>query len=235
MIRGKYLRERKAMRIKRRFKFLVVVTIILIIYKILCDSFSLFESQATSNANIDIAFFLVNDQYYIADVDEDGNAKGTKRTENIKIADIKPGESKDYTIWVSNYGYFDSNGQQVESDKDGEKRVADTNIEYTLNIKTTTNLPLKYELLTTTGLNNEKTTNVIERQAEVGNDGMYFKSIFSGSKKLDFNVDDQGISHGQQDTYRLRVTLPEKYKDAKYQDIIEYIEVSIDAKQIINN
>ena len=63
MIRGKYLRERKAMRTKRRIKLLVAITIVLIVYRILCDSFSLFESQATSDTNIDIAFFLVEDNY----------------------------------------------------------------------------------------------------------------------------------------------------------------------------
>lgn len=238
MIRGKYLRERKAIRTRRRIRFCIIVTIILIIYRILCDSFSLFESQATSNANIDIAFFLVNDQYSIADVQQDGTVEKKKYIENIKIADIQPGETKEYTIWVSNYGFFDDNGQQVTSNEEGEKKVADTNIEYTLNIKTTTNLPLEYKLTTITGVNEEETTKNIEREEKRisdESDGMYFQNIFSDKKYLNFNENDEGIPEGQQDTYKLQVKFPEEYKNAKYQDIIEYIEVSIDAKQSIQN
>lgn len=239
MIRGKYLRERKAMRTKRRVKFIVIVTIILIIYRILCDSFSLFESQATSNANIDIAFFLVNDQYGIANVtkDETGNdiVGKTEYVKSIKITDIKPGETKEYTIWVSNYAFFDDDGNQVESNAEGKnKKVADTNIEYTLNIKTTTNLPLEYKLATVTGATKLNTENSIERQDTPDSDGMYFQKIFSDTKKLEFNKNEDGIDEGQQDTYKLIITFPEEYKAAKYQDIIEYIEVSIYSEQIVN-
>lgn len=239
MIRGKYLRERKAMRIKRRFKFLVVVTIILIIYKILCDSFSLFESQATSDANIDIAFFLVNDRYSISSTDETSEG-ATPYTRSIKIADIQPGDTKEYTIWVSNYGFYDANGQLLESDhvEGAEKKVADTNIKYNINIKTTTNLPLEYKLTTTTGVTEERTETTILRESESPSDtdGMYFKNIYSANeKKLLFNNNSEGIAQGQQDTYKLQVTFPNEgeWKDARYQDIVEYIEVSIDAEQII--
>ena len=134
MIRGKYLRERKPMRTKRRIKLLVAITIVLIVYRILCDSFSLFESQATSDTNIDIAFFLVEDNY------DYPNKEYSKR---VNIADIEPGETKDYTISVSNFTYLDEEGNKVDPDEKYLK-CADTNIKYTLKVRTTTNLPLEY-------------------------------------------------------------------------------------------
>lgn len=221
MIRGKYLRERKAMRVRRRFKVLVAITIILIIYKILSDSFSLYESQAISDANIDIAFFLVNDRYSVTK--EDGSYEYTKR---VNIADLKPGDSKDYTIWISNYAFFNEAGERSDFDKEGfSKVVADTNIEYKLTIRATTNLPLEYKFYT--GDTEEEMVKSITQEKT---DEIYFYNIFTTeTKKLKFNDD------GQQDTYKLEIKFPEEYKDAKYQDIIEYIEVSIDAKQIVKN
>lgn len=222
MIRGKYLRERKAIKFKRRFKLLVAITIVLIVYRILCDSFSLFESQANSDNNIDIAFFLVNDRYSISK--EDGSYEYTKR---VNITDLKPGDSKTYKIWISNYAFLNENEDSIElfeENSEGKKKViADTNIEYTLKIRATTNLPLEYKL----GSKEENVKKDIT--PEVG--GIYFYNIFTvENRKLTIEN-----AEGEQDTYELEITFPEEYKDAKYQDIIEYIEVSIDAKQIVEN
>ena len=38
----------------------------------------------------------------------------------------------------------------------------------------------------------------------------------------------------QTDTYYLVVNFPENYNQITYQDIIEMIEISVDAKQVIN-
>lgn len=225
MIRGKYLRERKAMRIKRRFKFLVVITIMLIIYKIVCDSFSLYESQAESNANIDIAFFLVNDRYGI----KKPNEESYEYTKRINIANLKPGDSAEYTILISNYAFFNEDGEKIDeltgTTEGFSKAVADTDIEYDLKIRATTNLPLKYEFYTGDTMNPIGNNITHERD-----DKMYFYNIFEiNNEELLF--DDEGT----QDIYKLKITFPDECKDSKYQDIIEYIEISINTEQKIEN
>ncbi len=214
MIRGKYLRERKAMRIRRRFKFLVAVTIVLIVYKILCDSFSLFESQAISDANIDIAFFLVEDNYEYPN----------QTTKRINIADIEPGETKDYTISVSNFAYFNDKGEKVNSSQ-GEIKRADTNIKYTLKVKTTTNLPLKYEFY----VGESPYPSLTKIRETKGDNGIIFYKYDFPEKYLEFNED-------KIDKYKLSITFPKDIaNNAEYQGMIEYIEVSIDAEQVVQN
>ena len=214
MIRGKYLRESKAMRTKRRIKLLVAITIVLIVYRILCDSFSLFESQATSDTNIDIAFFLVEDNY------DYPNKEYSKR---VNIADIEPGETKDYTISVSNFTYLDEEGNKVDPDEKYLK-CADTNIKYTLKVRTTTNLPLEYKFF----VGESPYTDERERKQEEEN-GIIFREYEFNEKTLQF-------SQNQTDTYKLSITFPEGgEKNADYQGMIEYIEVSIDAQQVVQN
>ena len=62
MIRGKYLRERKAIRFKRRIKLIVCMLILVILHKIIFSSYSLYESEANSNLNIDAAFFVLKNE-----------------------------------------------------------------------------------------------------------------------------------------------------------------------------
>lgn len=214
MIRGKYLRERKAMRTKRRVKLLVAITIVLIVYRILCDSFSLFESQATSDTNIDIAFFLVEDNY---------NYPNKENSKRVNIADLEPGETKEYTISVSNYAYFNDEGEKVGSENEGNLKCADTNIKYTLKVRTTTNLPLKYDF----SVGRSKYDLASERIQE--DNGIIFHEYTFSEKILEFN-------QNQKDQYKLSITFPKgEEKNADYQGMIEYIEVSIDAEQVVQN
>ena len=211
MIRGKYLRERKAMRTKRRIKLLTAITIVLIVYRILCDSFSLFESQATSDTNIDIAFFLVEDNY------DYPNKEYSKR---VNIADIEPGETKDYTISVSNYAYFNSEGEKVVPGE-GTEICEDTNIKYTLKVRTTTNLPLKYNF--SVGGSEYK----LESERLQEDNGIIFHEYTFKENILNY-------TQNQIDSYKLSITFPEAgEKNADYQGMIEYIEVSIDAEQVV--
>lgn len=198
MIRGKYRRKRRIVRVKRRIKCLICLFILVAIYRILFDSYSLFESEANSTADVDVAFFCIEDTY---------------DAETINIGEIGPDdtEPKEFKITVSNF--------KIE---DGEKYRADTNIEYDLEIRTTTNLPLKYELYVDNGkkdvLNNIK-------QDEYNT---YFKSIYEeSSNKLDKAKD-------QTKTYTLKIYYPEgeEYRKSEYQNIIDCIEVKIDARQI---
>ena len=196
MIRGKYLRERKAIRFKRRIKFLISITIIFILYKIVFGSFSLYESEASSDANLDVAYFRLNDEY---------------ETKVISLDDMLPGDTRTCTFNISNYTL---NGEIEE--------VSETDMEYTLKIRTTTNLPLEYELTKSYDDGEETTIETI-----TDDDGTYFKKILdeSGTFKCD---------QGYTNTYNLRVTFPSSCDNVKYQNVIECIEISVEAKQIID-
>ena len=195
MIRGKYLRERKAIRFKRRIKFILSITIILILYKIIFSSFSLYESEASSDANLDVAYFRLNDEY---------------ETKVISLEDMVPGETKTCTFNISNYTL-----------NNGEEEITETDMEYTLKIRTTTNLPLEYELTKSYDDGEEVTIETI-----TDDDGTYFKKILDETGTF---TCDQGYTN----TYNLTVTFPSTCDNIMYQNIIECIEISVEARQII--
>lgn len=211
MIRGKYLRERKAIRVKRRFKCLIVLAIILIIYKVLFDSYSLFESEASSAANIDIAFFAVEDNY---------------ESNLINLGNLEPGETKKYIFSVSNF--------ITVTDEEGTEQAypSETDIDYTLKIRSTTNLPLKYELYVgeSESLGTDKSINMLTQD----NHNTYFNDIFED--KGTFEMD-----KCQSNNYTLIITYPKgteenpnKYTSSEYQNIIDCVEISLDSKQKID-
>ena len=196
MIRGKYLRERKAIRFKRRIKFLISITIILILYKIIFGSFSLYESEANSDALLDVAYFRLNDEY---------------ESQVISLEDMVPGDERTCTFHISNYNLVG-----------GIEEVSETDMEYTLKIRTTTNLPLEYELTKSYNTGEQVTIETI-----TDSDGTYFKKILdeSGTFRCD---------QGYTNTYDLKITFPSSCDNVKYQNIIECIEISVEAKQIID-
>ena len=197
MIRGKYLRERKAIRTKRRIRLLLIIAIVIILYKILFDSFSLYESEANSDADADVAYFVLNDEY---------------ERKVITLGDLEPGESQTAVFHISNYKLDDDNNEQV----------AETDMEYTLKIRTTTNLPLEYTLTKSHEGNSSQSVGLI-----TDDDGTYFRKLL---EETDTFSCDQGYTN----TYTLTVTLPSSCDDIKYQNIIEAIEISVEAKQIID-
>lgn len=203
MIRGKYLRERKAIRVKRRIKLLVAVAIMLVLYKLIFSSYSLYESEANSSADIDVAFYLLKDDY---------------KSKVIALEDMVPGSTQKCEFSLSNY-YVDDNGNDV---------ISETDMEYTLKIRTTTNLPLEYKLYMNQSADSADSDDIIEipiiTQDE---DSTYFKQLVEDKQEFPY-------TQGYTNTYTLVVNFPEEFKSIEYQDIIECIEISIDSKQIID-
>lgn len=203
MIRGKYLRERKAMRIKRRIKLLIIFAILLVLYKLIFSSYSLYESEANSSADIDVAFYLLKDDY---------------KSKVIALDDMIPGSTQKCEFSISNY-YVDDEGNDV---------ISETDMEYTLKIRTTTNLPLEYKLYMNQSADNANSDDIIEipiiTQDE---DATYFKQLVEDKQEFPY-------TQGYTNTYTLVIEFPEEFKGIEYQDIIECIEISIDSKQIID-
>lgn len=204
MIRGKYLRERKAKRIKFGTKIILCMIIFVVLYKLVFSSFSLYESEAKSEANIDIAFYLLGDSY---------------NTKVISLKDMKPGDEQEVIFSIANYKVDDA----------GNTIQAETDIEYELKVRTTTNLPLDYELRVQDMKTPRKSLTLTPTQDA---DKTYFFNLIS-EKEI--------ITHGTPfiNTYKLIIRLPEDAfppgeESSKYQGMMECIEIKLDSRQVIN-
>ena len=221
MIRGKYLRERKAIRVKRRMKFLLAMLILCLIHKILFSSYSLYESEAKSTADIDVAFYTLKDEYL---------------TNVISLEEMVPGDTRRIEFTVSNY-YIDDKGEKI---------ISETDMIYDLKVRTTTNLPLEYKMYKNQGLDVINLTNVLEIET-VQNQNMYLdedKTIFKNLVFANQTEDkkEEGITDSDKfyytspgtNTYILEITLPARYNSIEYQNIIECIEITVDSEQRVD-
>ena len=95
----------------------ILIILFLLLLIVVPFTYSKFFSSAKSDAKVDTAFYILKADYYET---------------NICIDDIAPSDD------VYTYDFSVLNN-------DGKNRVA-TNMEYTLKIVTTTNLPLSYAL-----------------------------------------------------------------------------------------
>lgn len=200
MIRGKYLRERKAIRTKKRLRFMLTILVLFLAYKVLFNSYSLYESQAESDAQVDVAFFILKDEY---------------QTKTIALNKMLPGDpAQSINFSIANYETVGS-----------ESHITETDMEYILKIRTTTNLPLTYRLYK---VNESNTTNKIQELQVVQDvNNTYFYKLYEESGEFDYGIE-------QMNTYRLEIEFPGTYKDVKYSNIIEAIEISVEGKQIID-
>lgn len=227
IIRGKYLRERKAIRVKRRMKLLIALVILFLVHKIIFSSYSLYESEATSTANIDVAFFTLENEY---------------QTKVISLEDVLPGDTKTCTFTIANY--HDNNAYDENDPNSKQYIISETDMKYTLKIRTTTNLPLEYKLYKNQSETVEHLTNILETET-VESQNMYtdedstiFKYLVQSSltdeQKADGITDFGEFKYGNAEinSYRLEIYFPEEYVDSSYQNIIECIEISVEASQI---
>lgn len=218
MLRGKYLRERKAIRFKRRIKLLLILAIITMVYRTAFHSYSLFESEASSTASIDVAFFVLDDIY-------------DNRT--IVLEDMEPGDVQYCKFSIANY-----------IEEDGENVISEADMSYVLKLRTTTNLPLKYELYRNQSLDSDTLINILD---EDYSESMYLDSYNTYFQKLvlDNETEDlkmEGVTDSGEfyldipaiNTYILKVEFPEECNIIDYQNRMECIEISIDAKQILD-
>lgn len=100
-------------------------------------------------------------------------------------------------------------------------------MEYDLTIRTTTNLPIEYELYKNDQYTNATAQNIIKSDDIVqDDDSTYFRVLTTETETFSYNEAKKNI-------YQLVVRFPEKYNTINYQDIIEAIEITVDSKQII--
>ena len=177
-----------------------------ILHRIIFGSYSLYESNAESSADIDIAFFLVNDSY---------------DSQVISLEDVEPGDTTQVAFSVSNFYINDDN----------ESIVADTDMEYSVKVRTTTNLPLEYSVTENQTARNAD-NNIALAESATDDFGTYFNTILEDSGEFIISDDDTS-SDEYTNTYVVDITFPEDCNDVTYQNVIECIEISVEAEQIV--
>ena len=183
---------------KRIFlKTIILITCILIITRLFVLVLAKYESISNSNANVDVAFYLLKDDY-------------KKMTTNLDS--ILPRDD----VYVYTFSIGNEDGKQK----------AEVDLEYELKIRTTTNLPLTYELYMNQKYTDSGAKNIIKKNnIALDEDGTYFRTITTNNEKLPYK-------EGKTNLYQLVIHFPKQYDTENYQNIIELIEITVNAHQI---
>lgn len=179
-------------------KLILLIISLIIVLRIFMLVWSRYESEATSNANVDIAFYLLNEDF---------------KEMTLNLAKIFPRDnSYIYTFSIGN--------------EEGEK-TAEIDMTYDLVIRTTTNLPLTYELYMNQNYNEEGATDIIQTdEIDYDENGTYFRTMTTKTEELLYKEPKTNI-------YTLVIHFPENYNTEDYQDIIEMLEITIDSRQFM--
>ncbi len=180
-------------------KLIILVLCVLIISRIFVLVLSKYESISNSYANVDVAFYVFEEDY---------------KTMTLNLGDIVPQENE--------YIYTFSIGNVNESES------AEVTIEYDLKLRTTTNLPVTYELYMNEDSTDRNATNIIKENTIAKDEyGTYFRTMTTEKNILPYTEEITNV-------YQLVVHFPENYNEEIYQDIIEMIEISVSANQVTN-
>lgn len=193
----KRIAKRQRMNKKKVCIFLLCIIIVVFFGMAIKQTFSRYQSKATSQADVDIAFWLVSD---------------TIQEQSVVLEGLAPGETKECIISVSNHnGTIRTNAA----------------IEYKIILNTTTYLPLTYEVYKR--IDSEDTlcdieSNLLYQDEE---DGTYYREITVSGLEL-------GCTEDETATLVLKATFPGTYDDIQLADLIECVNLKIDAKQKIS-
>lgn len=185
-------------KLKRLYaKTVILILCFFILIRIVTLVLSKYESEARSTANVDIAFYLLKEDY---------------KTMTLNLASLFPqNDAYLFTFTIGN--------------QDGEK-TAEIDLVYDLTIRTTTNLPLTYELYKNEQYTDSGATNIIKNNSiEQDEYGTYFRIITTEEESLNYK-------EPKTNTYQLVVHFPENYNTTNYQNIIEALEINVSSHQV---
>lgn len=182
----------------KKLRFVIIPLCLISAIVLLYITMSKYESSSTSTANIEVAFYILDTDY---------------KSMSINLSSINPRvEPYIYMFTIAN--------------NDGKNRT-ETALEYDLDIKTTTNLPLTFELYLNENYNDTGAKNTITQDiVEQDEYGTYFRKLSTETKQF-------GFKKNEVNTYYLVVYFPEIYKTIEYQDIIEAVQINVNSKQIL--
>ena len=186
-------RSRRRRRAKLIYiRFTLLIILAIVAISLVRNSIAKYRSSATSAADVDLAFYLFTE---------------TDISQSLQLASILPRSTPyEYTFSVAN--------------NDGTDRT-ETAIHYSMELRTTTNLPLNFKVYRSTDL----TTDLVESTQTIQDtDGTYFK-------KMTITGGNFGFLQNEQATYKIEVEFPESYNDSEYEGIIEYLELTIKSSQ----
>lgn len=176
----------------------IAIIILAISLFIVPITYSRFQSTRTPNTEIETAFYIIDSNY---------------ETKSVHLDDLVPSD----TPYTYNFTVANNNG----TDR------AETDIEYTIEITSTTNLPLTYALYLNQEYTDEDSTNIIINDTTQPDEyGTYFKKMVTESKKFSHLKDESN-------SYQMTVVFPKEYEDFEYQGIIEGIIITVKSKQVI--
>lgn len=178
-------------------KLIILVLCLLIIARIFVLVLSKYESISNSYADVDIAFYLLKEDY---------------QSMTLNLASLLPRDDA--------YTFEFSIGNQAGED------VAEVDLEYELTLRTTTNLPLTYELYMNESYTDSGATNIIkENTVAYDEHGTYFRTMTTDKITLPYTT-------GTTNLYQLVVYFPGEYNQEIYQDIIELLEINVNGQQV---
>lgn len=178
-------------------KLVILILCILIMIRIFVLVLSKYDSIANSYANLEVAFFLLKEDY---------------KTMTVNLAEMLPQDK----VYVFEFSI---------GNEDGIKR-AEVDLEYELSLRTTTNLPLVFELYMNESYTEEDATNIIkENDIKLDEQGTYFRTMITEKRYLSYKK-------GETNLYQLVVSFSGKYNQENYQDIIELLEINVRAQQV---
>lgn len=157
-----------------------------------------YESSKDVNVNVDKAIFLL---------------KPTDMIFNLNTYEIVPSNNKyNYTFSIANYD---------------DTKQSEVDMEYTIDIRTTTNLPLNISLYRNVSDINSA-TNILTKETVNDSNGVWY-NLYKVNQKYNLNYTDRIT-----DTYTLSINFPSDYKTNKvYAGMMEAIEIRISANQVI--
>ncbi len=191
------MRERRRKRYNKIINYIRLVFIIIFLLlsiNLFKNTFSKYKTTAISTAGVDLAFYFV---------------QATDVSQELQLDSILPKDDPYiYTFSVSNH----HNNKRTE-----------TAIDYDIELKTTTNLPLEYEIYEL-----GETTNLITSTTQTpDSDGTIFQYIKASGGTLGFENDEDIV-------YQIKVKFPSSNNDVEYQNIVEYLKLTINTRQKTN-
>ncbi len=186
---------------KKRFLIVIIIMFLLIIlaFQLFRFAYASYESKARLNTNIEKALYIL----------EEGGLDF-----NIDLDKIVP--SPDPYIYKFSISNYNANNH------------SDVDIEYQLSLRTTTNLPLVYELYRNENYDEENAVNLLkDMKIKQDSDGAWYNS-YQGEEKYQFPY-----TENLTDIYTLVIYFKEEHKTATdYADTLENIEIKIDSNQV---
>ncbi len=181
------------------FKVFLLFISLLILLFMFPYTYSRYETFTASEVQSPVAYYVLDTSY---------------THDNVRLHDLVPSNSP----YVFNFSI---------SNNDGERKL-ETVMEYDLTIKSTTNLPLVYELYMNEDYESPEATPIATEVVEQDEHGTYFRMFETPTEYFNYFYDETN-------EYTLVIYFPLEYISYSYQNMIESIEITIDSRQVMDS